>query len=142
MNVKTILNEKGNDVVTVGPSATVADVARVLRARHIGAVVVVDDSGRIIGIIAERDVVGAIADHGASCLDQPISDVMWSNVYRCTEDMTVDNLMQMMSARRARHIPVERDGRLVGIISIGDVVKAHIRAIENEAEHIKAYIAG
>ena len=142
MNVKAILNEKGNEVVTLSPSATVAEVASVLHKRHIGAVVVVDDSRRIVGIIAERDIVGAIADHGASCLDRPIADVMWSNVYRCTEDMTVDNLMQLMSARRARHIPVERDGRLVGIISIGDVVKAHIRAIENEAEHIKAYIAG
>lgn len=142
MNVKAILSEKGNEVVTLSPSATVAEVASVLHKRHIGAVVVVDDSRRIVGIIAERDIVGAIAEHGASCLDRSIADVMWSNVYRCTEDMTVDNLMQLMSARRARHIPVERDGRLVGIISIGDVVKAHIRAIENEAEHIKAYIAG
>ncbi|MCD2176826.1 CBS domain-containing protein [Rhizobium sp. C1] len=142
MNVKAILNEKGSDVVTIGPKATVADVAKVLHERRIGAVVVVDDSRRIVGIIAERDIVGAIADHGASCLSRSIADVMWSNVYRCTEDMTVDSLMQLMSARRARHIPVERDGRLVGIISIGDVVKAHIRAIESEAEHIKAYIAG
>ena len=142
MNVKAILSEKGNEVVTLSPSATVAEVASVLHKRHIGAVVVVDDSRRIVGIIAERDIVGAIAEHGASCLDRSIADVMWSNVYRCTEDMTVDNLMQLMSARRARHLPVERDGRLVGIISIGDVVKAHIRAIENEAEHIKAYIAG
>ncbi|MET3612423.1 CBS domain-containing protein [Rhizobium aquaticum] len=142
MNVKAILSEKGNEVVTLSPSATVAEVANVLHKRHIGAVVVVDDSRRIVGIIAERDIVGAIADHGAGCLDRQIADVMWSNVYRCTEDMTVDNLMQLMSARRARHIPVERDGRLIGIISIGDVVKAHIRAIENEAEHIKAYIAG
>lgn len=142
MNVKAILNEKGNEVVTLSPSATVSEVATVLHTRHIGAVVVVDDSRRIVGIIAERDIVGAIAEHGASCLDRSIADVMWSNVYRCTEDMTVDNLMQLMSARRARHLPVERDGRLVGIISIGDVVKAHIRAIENEAEHIKAYIAG
>jgi CBS domain-containing protein len=142
MNVKAILKEKGNDVFTVGPKATVAEVAGILRQHHIGAVVVVDDSHRIVGIIAERDIVGAIADTGADCLGQPISDVMWSNVYRCTEDMSTENLMQMMSSRRARHIPVERDGRLVGIISIGDVVKAHIRAIENEAEHIKAYIAG
>jgi CBS domain-containing protein len=142
MNVKAILKEKGNEVFTVSPKATVADVAGILRQHHIGAVVVVDDSHRIVGIIAERDIVGAIADAGADCLGHPISEVMWSNVYRCTEDMSTENLMQMMSSRRARHIPVERDGRLIGIISIGDVVKAHIRAIENEAEHIKAYIAG
>ncbi|MCD2175279.1 CBS domain-containing protein [Rhizobium sp. C4] len=142
MNVKAILKEKGSDVITVSPQATVAEVASVLHQRHIGAVVVIDDSKRIVGIIAERDIVGAIAEHGADCLGRSIADVMWSNVYRCTEDMTVDNLMQMMSSRRARHIPVEREGRLIGIISIGDVVKAHIRAIESEAEHIKAYIAG
>lgn len=142
MNVKAILKEKGGEVVTIGPDATVAEVAAVLHQRHIGALVVVDDSKRIVGIIAERDIVGAIADHGAACLDRPVGEIMWSNVYRCTDDMTVDNLMQLMSSRRARHIPVERDGRLIGIISIGDVVKAHIRAIENEAEHIKAYIAG
>ncbi|SOC85420.1 CBS domain-containing protein [Ensifer adhaerens] len=142
MNVKAILKEKGSEVVTVGPQSTVAEVARVLHERRIGAVVVVDDSRRIIGIIAERDIVGAIAEHGAACLGQSIAEVMWSNVYRCTEEMTVDNLMELMSMRRARHIPVERDGRLVGIISIGDVVKAHIRAIQSEAEHIKAYIAG
>lgn len=142
MNVKAILNEKGRDVVTVAPDMKLSEAASTLHGRHIGALVVVDDSQRIVGILAERDIVGAIADQGPSCLDKPVSGFMWSNVYRCTEDMTTENLMQLMSARRARHIPVERDGRLVGIISIGDVVKAHIRAIESEAEHIKAYIAG
>lgn len=142
MNVKAILQEKGYDVVTVGPDMSVADAASTLAGRHIGAVVVVDESQRIVGILAERDIVGALAESGADCLKKPISAIMWKNVYRCSEDMSTDSLMQLMSARRARHIPVERDGRLIGIISIGDVVKAHIRAIENEAEHIKAYIAG
>jgi CBS domain-containing protein len=142
MTVKAILKEKGNDVVTVGPETTIGQAASILHERRIGAVVVVDESHRIVGIIAERDIVGAIAEAGPDCLTRPISEVMWSNVYRCTEDMTTEAIMQLMSSRRARHIPVERDGRLVGIISIGDVVKAHIRAIEKEAEHIKAYIAG
>lgn len=142
MTVKAILKEKGNEVVTIVPATTLAEAATILHSRHIGAVVVVDDSQRIVGILAERDIVGAIAESGADCLGRPISEIMWTNVYRCSEDMTTDSLMQLMSSRRARHIPVERDGRLVGIISIGDVVKAHIRAIENEAEHIKAYIAG
>lgn len=142
MNVKAILQEKGYDVVTVSPAMSLAEAAATLSARHIGAVVVVDESQRIVGILAERDIVGALADSGVDCLKQPVSAVMWTNVYRCTEDMTTESLMQLMSTRRARHIPVERDGRLIGIISIGDVVKAHIRAIESEAEHIKAYIAG
>lgn len=142
MNVKAILQEKGYDVVTVNPDMSLAEAATTLSTRHIGAVVVVDDSQRIVGILAERDIVGALAESGADCLKKPVSSVMWTNVYRCTEEMTTESLMQLMSARRARHIPVERDGRLIGIISIGDVVKAHIRAIESEAEHIKAYIAG
>lgn len=142
MNVKAILQEKGYDVVTVNPAMSLAEAAATLSARRIGAVVVVDESQRIVGILAERDIVGALADSGVNCLKQAVSAIMWTNVYRCTEDMTTESLMQLMSTRRARHIPVERDGRLIGIISIGDVVKAHIRAIESEAEHIKAYIAG
>ena len=142
MNVKAILAEKGRDVTTVGPRATLREVASILHDNHIGAVVVIDDSGRITGILAERDIVGAIAEDGAASLSKPVSSIMWKNVYRCTEDMTVEGVMELMSARRARHLPVERDGRLAGIISIGDIVKAHIRDIQNEAEHIKAYIAG
>lgn len=142
MNVKAILAEKGRDVMTVGPQATLREVASILHDNHIGAVVVVDDSGRITGILAERDIVGAIAEDGAASLSKPVSAIMWKNVYRCTEDMTVEGVMELMSARRARHLPVERDGRLGGIISIGDIVKAHIREIQREAEHIKAYIAG
>lgn len=142
MTVRAILNEKGRDVVTVGPQLTLREAAAVLHEKHIGAVVVIDDSHRIVGILAERDIVGAMAEEGARGLEKPISSLMWTNVYRCTEDMTVDSVMELMSSRRARHIPVERDGRLVGIISIGDVVKEHIRAIQREAEEIKAYIAG
>ena len=86
--------------------------------------------------------MAAVARSGAECLDKPISSIMWGNVHRCGENQTVDELMEMMSKLRARHIPVEKEGRLVGIISIGDVVKSHIRAIQHEAEAIKAYIAG
>jgi CBS domain-containing protein len=142
MTVRAILNEKGRNIVTVGPQITLSEAAAILQKNHIGAVVVIDDSARIAGILAERDIVSAIAEEGAACLDKPISSVMWTNVYRCTEDMTTDSVMELMSSRRARHIPVERDGRLVGIISIGDVVKEHIRAIKRESEEIKAYIAG
>ena len=141
MYVKTILDEKGRNVVTGGPQLTVKQAAVYLHENHIGAIVIVDRTDRIAGIVTERDIVAAVARNGAECLDKPISSIMWGNVHRCDEDQSVDELMEMMSTLRARHIPVEKEGRLVGIISIGDVVKSHIRAIQHEADAIKAYIA-
>ncbi len=142
MYVKAILDEKGRNVVTGGPQLTVRQAAVYLHENHIGAIVIVDRNDRIAGIVTERDIVAAVARNGAECMDKPISSIMWGNVHRCDENQTVDDLMEMMSSLRARHIPVEKDGRLVGIISIGDVVKSHIRAIKHEADAIKAYIAG
>lgn len=142
MYVKTILDEKGRNVVTGGPQLTVRQAAVYLHENHIGAIVIVDRTDHIAGIVTERDIVAAVARSGAECLDKPISSIMWGNVHRCGENQTVDELMEMMSKLRARHIPVEKEGRLVGIISIGDVVKSHIRAIQHEAEAIKAYISG
>ena len=142
MYVKTILDEKGRNVVTGGPQLTVRQAAVYLHENHIGAIVIVDRNDRISGILTERDIVADIARSGAECLDKPISSIMWGNVHRCDEDQSVDELMEMMSTLRARHIPVEKEGRLVGIISIGDVVKSHIRAIQHEADAIKAYISG
>jgi CBS domain-containing protein len=142
MSVKAILNEKGHNVVTVTPNVTVQQAATFLHENRIGAVVVVDPDDHIMGILTERDVVASIAKYGAACLDKPVSSVMWQNVYCCREEMSVDTLMEMMSKLRARHLPVERDGQLAGIVSIGDVVKYHIRSIETETEQIKAYIAG
>ncbi|MCF3639781.1 CBS domain-containing protein [Rhizobium sp. TRM95111] len=142
MYVKSILDEKGRNVVTGGPQLTVRQAAVYLHENHIGAIVIVDRNDRISGILTERDIVAAIAKSGEDCLDKPISSIMWGNVHRCDESATVDEIMEMMSTLRARHIPVEKGGRLVGIISIGDVVKAHIRSIEREAAEIKAYIAG
>ncbi|CAK7256326.1 CBS domain-containing protein [Shinella yambaruensis] len=141
MYVKSILDEKGRNVVTGGPQLTVRQAAVYLHENHIGAIVILDRNDRIAGIATERDIVAAVARNGAECLDKPISSIMWGNVHRCGENQTVDELMEMMSTLRARHIPVEKDGRLVGIISIGDVVKSHIRAIQHEADAIKAYIA-
>ena len=142
MYVRTILDEKGRNVVTGGPQLTVRQAAVYLHENHIGAIVIVDRNDRIAGIATERDIVAAVARNGAECLDKPISSIMWGNVHRCGESQTVDELMEMMSNLRARHIPVEKEGRLVGIISIGDVVKSHIRAIQHEADAIKAYISG
>ena len=142
MSVKLILDHKGHDVATVGPNVTLSEATKILNERKIGAVVVVGMEGRIVGIFTERDLVHAIARQGADALEQPVASVMTANVHRCHEDTTLNELMELMTSRRFRHVPVETDGRLAGIISIGDVVKWRIREIETEAEHIKAYIAG
>jgi CBS domain-containing protein len=142
VSVKSILDAKGRDVVTIGPNATLAEAAKVLSERRIGAVVVVGMEGKIAGIFTERDVVHAVAKSGRESLDQPLASLMTAKVHRCREETTVDELMELMTRRRFRHVPVEDKGRLAGIISIGDVVKSRIREIELEAEQIKAYIAG
>jgi CBS domain-containing protein len=136
-----MLDAKGRDVVTVGPDLNLLDVAGILNERKIGAVVVTGMEDKIAGIFTERDLVRAIATGGRDVLGQPVRTAMTTNVQRCREDQTVDELMGMMSSGRFRHVPVERDGRLTGIISIGDVVKSRIREVEHEAEQMKAYIA-
>ncbi|MCM2292216.1 CBS domain-containing protein [Allorhizobium sp. BGMRC 0089] len=142
VTVKTILAAKGRNVVTVGPTVTLADAAKILHQNKIGAVVVVGMENRILGIFTERDLASAIGRIGPESLEQPVSKIMTANVYRCTEETTVNELMEMMSSRRFRHVPVESDGRLSGIVSIGDVVKQRIREVELETEQMKAYIAG
>jgi CBS domain-containing protein len=142
VSVKSILDAKGRDVVTTGPSTLLSEAAKILNENRIGAIVVVGTDGRISGIFTERDVVNAVAKHGADSLGKQVSSLMTSKVYRCGEDATVDDVMELMTQRRFRHVPVESKGKLTGIISIGDVVKSRIREIELEAEQIKAYIAG
>lgn len=141
MTVRRILDEKGRNVLTIGPQATVREAAKLLHDHRVGAVIIIGLDERIAGILAERDIVASIARDGVECLDRPVAAYMWTRVYTCREEMTADQVMEEMSRHKARHLPVEKNGRLAGIISIGDVVKAHIRDIRTEAEHIKAYIA-
>ena len=141
MTVKNMLDAKGREVVVVAPEQSLLEVAGILHEKRIGAVVIAGGEGYTAGIFTERDLVRAVAEKGASVLDAPVSTIMTVNVQTCREDTTVNQLMQMMSVGRFRHVPVEEAGRLVGIISIGDVVKSRIRAIELEAEQLKAYIA-
>ena len=140
--VKAILDLKGRNVITASPNMTVAEAAKIISEKRIGAIVIVGMENRISGIFTERDVVHAIAKSGKDCLDQPVGSVMTSKVYRCNEDTTVNELMELMTRRRFRHVPVEANGKLAGIVSIGDVVKTRIAQVEQEAEQIKAYIAG
>lgn len=141
MTVKSILDAKGRDVVTITPGATLAEAAVLLGGRRIGAVVVVKGDGRIAGILSERDIVRAVGTSGTAALDMPVDAVMTAKVRTCHEGSTVNEMMEIMTRGRFRHLPVEKDGRLDGIISIGDVVKRRIEEIEHEAEQIREYIA-
>jgi CBS domain-containing protein len=140
MNVATILKQKGRAVTTAPPTVTLIDVAHKLAAKRIGAIVVVGPRGEVSGIISERDVIRALAEAGPQCLSRPVSETMTRQVVTCQETDTLEELMAMMTARRFRHLPVVTDGSLVGIISIGDVVKHHVAEVEMEATAMREYI--
>jgi CBS domain-containing protein len=142
MAVSHILGVKGRNVFTVRSTDTVEAVTKILGEKRIGAVVVTDDTGRIQGIVSERDVVRHIASDGAGVLKKPAFEIMTKNVHTCQEGDSEQDLMTLMTAKRIRHLPVVNAGKLGGMISIGDVVKFRIEAIEREAEDMKAYIAG
>jgi CBS domain-containing protein len=139
--VSQILKTKGDMVFTASPSETLSDVARQLNERRVGAVVVVDDGQTVVGIISERDIVTAVADGGGEALAQTIDCCMTREVIFATPGEAVDSLLARMTDRRIRHLPVVKDGRLAGIVSIGDLVKWKITEIEAEAGSLKQYIA-
>jgi CBS domain-containing protein len=141
MNVAAILKQKGRAVTTASPSTTLLDVVGKLAAKRIGAIVIVGARGEVSGIISERDIVRALSEQGPDCLKRPASESMTRQVVTCQETDTLDELMAMMTARRFRHLPVVTDGALVGIISIGDVVKDHVAEVEMEATAMRDYIA-
>jgi len=141
MTVRSILDEKGRDVVTLDPEATLAEAASLLGSRRIGAVVIARADRKIAGILSERDIVRALGEHGAEALSLAVNKVMTVKVSICREDHTVNDVMELMTRGRFRHLPVERDGKLDGIISIGDVVKRRIEEVEREADQIREYIA-
>ncbi len=141
MNVQSILGAKGSDVATVGRHASLAEAANLLRERGIGALVVSDDSRHIDGIVSERDVVRALAAHGASALSRTVGSVMTTDVVTCRNDDSVERLMHLMTDRRIRHLPViDDDELLTGIISIGDVVKGRLSQLEVENQALHDYI--
>jgi CBS domain-containing protein len=142
MLIGQILAGKGREVVSTRPDATIAEVAGLLKARRIGAVVVTDENGELCGIISERDLARGLADHGAGLLDMRVSQLMTADVVTCSPDDGIGQLMQTMTERRFRHLPVVQDGEMVGIISIGDVVKYRLQELENEAHMLHDYISG
>jgi CBS domain-containing protein len=141
MLVSQIIREKGDLVFTVSPEETVATAAALLEERKVGAMVVVNRSGAVVGILSERDLVRVVARSGAAGLEQPVSGCMTREVIFAMPHETIDDLMARMTDRRVRHLPVLADGRLAGIVSIGDLVKRKIAESEAEAEELKAYIA-
>lgn len=141
MAVAQILNIKGRSVISAAPTETVQGVADLLSRNRIGAVVVRDQAGALAGIVSERDIVVALARHGMSALSKTAADIMTSKVRTCSPDDTEAALMSLMTEHRIRHLPVVEDGALIGMISIGDVVKLRIESIEREAEEMKSYIA-
>ena len=140
MTVDTILAAKGGDVTTIEPTATLAAAAALLAERKIGAAVVLGAGDRIAGILSERDIVRALAQDGPKALDQPLSQSMTRNVATCAREDSIQSLMERMTARKFRHMPVVEDNRKVGIVSIGDVVKQRLGEMERESEAMRDYI--
>ena len=141
MNVEHILAAKGRDVLTIEPDRTLADAARALTERKIGAVVITDAGRSVLGILSDRDIVRAVARDGAAALDHPVSRHMTGKVVTCTGHSSINELMEVMTERKFRHVPIVENGRLAGIISIGDVVKQRVAEIEAEHQALKEYIA-
>ena len=142
MNVAEILAKKGTDVVTVRSIDSISDASAVLADRRFGALVVSSGDGRIEGIISERDIVRGLARFANDVGEQPVSELMSIPVKTCSADDSIGDLMERMTEHRIRHLPVEADGRLVGMISIGDVVKWRVSELEEEARHLEGYISG
>jgi CBS domain-containing protein len=140
--VSVILGNKGHEVATISPEATLTDVARELHERGVGALVVTDTEASVVGIISERDLVRALAVGGARALEQPVSEVMMRPVTTCGPTTTTTELANTMTEGRMRHLPVLEGGRLVGIVSIGDVVKSRIDELATQAESLERYVTG
>lgn len=148
MNVKAILAAKhanshanlGGHVVSIEPTANLSAAAKLMAAHRIGAIVILGAGGRLAGILSERDIVRVLAESGAVALDLQVGQVMTRNVLTCGEDDTVASLMERMTAGKFRHMPVVEKGQLVGLVSIGDVVKQRVEEIERESEALRDYI--
>jgi CBS domain-containing protein len=141
MNVETILRAKGRIVATIRADAAVADCVRELKQRGVGALVVSSDGKHLDGIISERDIVHALADHGGALLTLKIDALMTRRVQTCTPEDTVSDLMERMTDSRIRHLPVVKDGILCGLVSIGDLVKNRIEEVVSEADSLRTFIA-
>jgi CBS domain-containing protein len=139
MRIADVLRGKGGAVVTINPDATVAELLAGLAEHNIGAMVVAGPDG-IDGIVSERDVVRQLHSHGASVLSRPVETIMTTVVSTCSKEDTVDSLTLLMTENRVRHVPVLENGKLIGIVSIGDVVKTRMQELESEHQQLQSYI--
>jgi CBS domain-containing protein len=140
MRIADVLRTKGSAVATIDPDVPVSELLRALAEHNVGAIVVVG-AGGVAGIVSERDVVRRLHESGADLLSSPVSAIMTADVFTCSPSDTVDSLTVVMTERRFRHVPVLSDGQLVGIVSIGDVVKSRIGQLEQSQDQLQAYIA-
>ncbi len=140
MNVGAILAQKGRKVITISSDIILQDVSRILAENRIGSIVVLDENEAVKGIISERDIVRVLAEKGPKVLQEPVTFCMTEEVVTCGESDSVEQVMAAMSSGRFRHMPVVENGKLLGIISIGDVVKTKIEVAEKDAEHLRQYI--
>ena len=141
MKAKHILQSKGAEVFAVYPDDSISDAVSVLESKNIGAVIVREKGGDVVGILSERDVVRRLSQKGAETLSLRVADCMTPNPFTCAPDATIDELMSKMTEKRIRHLPVTQDGKVIGVISIGDVVKRKIEETEREAAALKEYIS-
>jgi len=141
MTVATILKTKGNNIVSANVGESVADTAVLLSKYKIGAVLVLDEGSKVVGVLSERDIVRALAESGTGCLSQNVEELMTKDVICCAPSDTIDEVMALMTDRRIRHLPVMDGSDLKGFISIGDVVKRRIHDVEQEAAAMRDYIA-
>ena len=140
MLVKSILATKGGDVVSIEPTATLETAVHKLAEHRIGALLVLGPDNRVVGILSERDVVRVMAERGAGVLAEPLSQVMTRKVVTCTQADTVASLMELMTTGKFRHVPVVEQERVLGVVSIGDIVKYRLREIEEESTALRDYI--
>jgi CBS domain-containing protein len=140
MTVNDILSQKGTQVFTIEPAATLAAAVQMLAHRRIGALVVTGADCRIVGIISERDIVRVLDKKGTAVLDAPVADAMTRKVVTCARNETIAEIMERMTGGKFRHVPVVEQGRLLGIVSIGDVVKARLNELEHEQDAMREYI--
>ncbi|AVX03172.1 CBS domain-containing protein [Maritalea myrionectae] len=141
MRIGDILDEKGGDVFTLSESALVADAVDVLGENNIGVVVITGADGGVVGILSERDIVRRLREHGAAAIETGLSKCMTRDPFTCSRDVGLDEVMGTMSKRRIRHMPVVESGKLLGLVSIGDIVKRKIEQTEREAAALRDYIA-
>jgi CBS domain-containing protein len=142
MKVSHLLEAKGREVSTISQERSIADAVALLKERGIGALVVTGATPPLIGMLSERDVVRALATSGVGALEQSVADLMSRDVATCTEATDLNALMTTMTERRIRHVPVVDDGRLVGLVSIGDVVKARLEELEHDKRDLLDYVSG